>query len=123
MLEEYRDASQTMRHYSNLRFAQLTVFVAATGGLWALEERLSSSTVPSAAIEAAGLLVVGVFVLLEERLYMYWNHYLKRAIALERDLGFKQHTERPRLALLKGNVAVRVLFVGAGAFWVTMLIL
>ena len=30
---EYEDLSGNLRHHSNLRFAQLTLFVAATGGL------------------------------------------------------------------------------------------
>lgn len=33
---EYQEAMATVRHYSNLRFALMTVFVTATAGLFAL---------------------------------------------------------------------------------------
>jgi hypothetical protein len=106
-----------MRHYSLLRFAQLTIFLAASGVLLVTvfpEER--------PVVKLAGLLVTLTFWLLEERVALYWKGYYLRALKLEEVLGYRQHTDRPRSAFLKGRVATRLLFGSALFFWLAALL-
>ena len=37
--DEYKHLNDNMRHYSNMRFAQMTLFVAITAGLLSLSTR------------------------------------------------------------------------------------
>ena len=119
-LEEYRDASANMRHYSNLRFAQLTIFFAVTGGL-ILGVTQGSESLDRDALRFAGLVVVLAFWVLEQRILNYWEVHRRRAKELEPPLGFKQYSYREKHNILdhliSGRWATRVLFAGAIVFW------
>jgi len=84
-IEEYKDISQNMRTYSNLRFAQLTLFVAMTAVM--LNVLFNGSGPPltetsTLIIKFGGLLVAAVFWVMEERSADFWHHFKKRAIKL-----------------------------------------
>jgi hypothetical protein len=122
--EEYLDTSENVRHWSNLRFAQLTVFIAITAGLTAtlFQAQTSLSSSIKIIIKIAGLLIVAVFWITEERTMMYWRHFIRRAAALEQELGFQQYSMRPREGIISSANAVRVLFVMLFIFWLSTLI-
>lgn len=117
--QEYLDASSNVRHWTTLRFAQLTIYVALTAGL--LNVLLGKGgPLPgrtALAIELAGLLTTAVYWLLQERTMRYWYVFVRRAAELEPALGYRQYSQRPGSGLLSSANAVRVLFVVMLLFW------
>lgn len=117
--DEYLDASSNVRHWTTLRFAQLTIYVALTAGL--LNVLLGKGGPPSGrtalAIELAGLLTTAVYWLLQERTMLYWYTFVRRAAELEPELGFRQYSGRPTSGLLSSSNAMRALFVVMLLFW------
>lgn len=99
--EEYLDATNKIRHYGTLRFAELTIYIAIT----------------------AGLLITILFWMLQERTMLYWYHFTSRAVEFEKDLGFKQYSTRPRAGLVTGQNTVRTLFLVMAVFWTVALVL
>jgi hypothetical protein len=122
--EEYLDASENVRHWSNLRFAQLTVFIAVTAGLTATLFQAQTPLSPSIRLvtKLAGLLIVAVFWITEERTMMYWRNFVRRAAVLEQELGFQQYSMRPKEGTVSSANAVRVLFLLLVIFWISTLI-
>lgn len=119
-LEEYKDASANMRHYSSLRFAQLTVFMAVVGVLLICVVRLSgaSNELARSMLKVFGLAVTVAFWILEERVVLYWDHHRRRAEKLEETLQFAQYTGRRAPLFVRGRAATRLLFGVAVVFWV-----
>jgi dipeptide/tripeptide permease len=123
--DEYADVSQNIRHWQNMRFAQLTVFIAAMAGLMSAMFQTSGTSTDLARIslKVAGLVAVAIFWVMDERVVQYWRSYRHRAVELENELGFKQHSATPPRHLITAGNAVRLLFVLLLAFWVTTLVL
>ena len=123
MIDEYKEASSNMRTYTNMRFAQLTLFIAITGILInVLFVQDSGTTCPfQFAMKIGGLIVGVVFLLMEERASDFFHHYKKRAIELEGQLGFQQYINRPERKLITATNGVRILFVADIIFWITAL--
>jgi len=126
MKDEYVDLSANMRHYANMRFAQLSIFVALTAALVnaIFEKGGRFSFGANTAVKIGGLIIVLVFWAMEESAADYWNHFRKRAIVLEDTLGYQQYKDRPthRLRGFTATNAVRFLFLVVSAFWVIMLL-
>jgi hypothetical protein len=123
--DEYLDASENMRTFMNIRFAQLTLFVAITAALLTVLLRGSEASLPEAlalALKLGGVLSVIIFAVMEERGSDYFHHYKTRAIALEAQLGFQQYSTRPQRRIVTATNAVRLLFLASGLFWVLLLI-
>ena len=123
-LEEYKDASANMRHYSNLRFAQLTIFVAVTGGLIAIliKDKGIGEAPAKLMIKVMGIFMVFVFWIMEERIIRYWETHRRRAEELEDQLRYLQYKTRPKGKLIRGRTAARLLFGGIIIFWTVALI-
>jgi hypothetical protein len=121
---EYLDASNNIRHFQTVRFAQLTIIMAITAGLlnvlYIKPESLTIFT--SASIKSAGLLISLLYWVLQERTMRYWNHFVKRAADLEKELGFGQYSQRPRAGLITSANAIRLFFLLLTLFWVVLLI-
>jgi len=121
---EYLDASSNMRHYGNMRFAELTLFTLLTAGLLAI---FVSATNPyklpmDIPLRLSGLILSLVFLVLQERSSKQFEHYLQRAKALEKSLGYRQHLRCPPPGLfgyrfLTTQNAARTLYLSAAAFW------
>ena len=123
--DEYLDASSNARQFNVLRFAELTIFITATGALMAgTFSRAAAPTTPEAslALKIAGVVVTATFWTLQERTMLYWRHFVARAAELEAELGFRQYSTRPPEGWLGGHRVVRILFVLALAFWVTSIV-
>ena len=124
--DEYLDASENVRHWSSLRFAQLTVFIAITAGLFAA--LFQSQTVPQDPIrlimEIAGLLITAIFWIMEERTMNYWRTFIDRAAKLEAELGYHQYSSarRPGEGYITSANAIRLLFLLLGFFWIAAMI-
>jgi len=118
--DEYLDASTNARQFNTLRFAELTIFMTATGVMIAATfSRAAAPTIPEAAvaIKIAGILLTVVFFVLDRRTMIYWRHFVRRAAELESELGFRQYSTRPDEGWLPGSRAVQLLFVSVALFW------
>jgi hypothetical protein len=64
LLSEYQDLSSNLRHHSNLRFAQLTLFVAVTGGLIGVifAKSPALALAPKAGLKIFGLITTLTFL-------------------------------------------------------------
>jgi hypothetical protein len=78
---KYQEAMANIRHYSNLRFAMLTVFVAITGGLltasYSESIKVDTTIFGMNIIRATGIWISTVFFIFEVALDIYldglWN--------------------------------------------------
>jgi hypothetical protein len=122
---EYLDVSNNMRAYGNMRFAQLTLFIAITAALINLlfgKDPPASARV-TVALKIAGLIIAAVFFIFEESSTSYWRYYKDRAKALERDLGFHQYTDKPKRSIpVPATWGARILLFSALAFWLVSLL-
>ncbi len=120
---EYMDASSNIRHWSTLRFAQLTIYIAITGGL--LNVYFGRGPLPAVSailLSIAGVLLSILFLILQERTMMWWYMFVVRADELEKDLGFRQYSARPPAGLFSSRNAIRLLFALMIIFWVVTLV-
>jgi hypothetical protein len=126
---EYLDVSENIRHWQNLRFAQLTVFIIVTGAVTGAI--FQGQTPPPAPIQLmlqfAGLIIVVIFWLFDERNVKYWLNFVRRAERLEKELGFEQYSPPHESGLFAASVephavltvrnAIRLLFLVFFLFW------
>lgn len=122
--EEYKDLSDNMRHYANMRFAQLTIFVALTGGLIMVvfSKDVPDSPLAKVVLKLTGIFIAVMFWIMEERAADYWHHFRKRAVELEDLLGYRQYKDRPTGKFLTATNASRAIYAGVIVFWITALI-
>jgi len=118
--DEYMDASSNVRHWSTLRFAQLTIYIALMGGLLNIIYGKSGSLSIQAGIllKIAGLLLTLLFWNLQERTMLYWYNFVRRAAELEETLGFSQYSNRPKAGVFSSRNAMRLLFFVMALLWV-----
>jgi hypothetical protein len=125
-LAEYLDASTNVRHFQTIRFAQPTVLISIFVALVTILHLSPVKLDPSVRtlIEAFGLLATLSFWTLQERTMLFWYHFINRAAELEKELGFKQYSMRPRPALrfVSSHSAMRSIFAILALFWVVSLV-
>ena len=81
-----------------------------------------TSEAAAIALKVAGLLVAGVFWVLETRTMVYWRHFVARAAELEAELGFRQYSTRPAEGLISSHRAIRALIGAVAVFWVVAIL-
>jgi hypothetical protein len=118
---EYSEGIQTIRHYSNLRFALFSIFFAVMGGIGFVafgKGQFEASAALMARI--AGFLVIAVFWMWMERFTELVNHFMRAVRELERPLSYSQWSIRPRPGrfLLQGGVMFRTFFCLFMVIWV-----
>jgi hypothetical protein len=121
---EYKIASENIRWYSNIRFAQLTLFFALTAGLYSATFS-SSATISHfiiAGFKAGGFLSALAFAYLEKRADDYWLHFMDRACFLEKELGYKQYSSRPARSFPTSTV-IMIMYAVVGLFWLATILL
>ena len=138
LIELYKDMGANMRHYARLRFAQMTLFVAITGGLAKVAVDLSTRThVDSALLSAVvdqrvalpqwllgggGVLAGIIFWVMEERAADFWHASKKCAEAIEGELPYEQSYKQYRRWKSKKRVsatnATRLLYASVIQSWV-----
>lgn len=82
----YQETCSSIRAYTNLEFAQMTIYVAIAGGLllgWLSE----SAATANAFIALVGILIGLFFWLMSRRVSEYWDEFVKRACSIEEPLG------------------------------------
>lgn len=117
--EEYKDLSDNMRHYANMRFAQLSLYFALTAGLvtalFTVNPPLSDSL--RFAFKIIGAIASAAFGVMEERAADYWHSFRRRAVEIEKSLGYKQYTGRPAAKRFTATNAARVVVWGGVPLW------
>ncbi len=122
--QEHAELCTTIRHYSALRFASLTVFLVFTAGLVVTgfgqvqSNQLASWFLPIS-IRIGGVIAVVSFWIFEARLVAYISRFGKRASKLEIALGYQLYSALPhsKLPFLNTPFAVRLLYISIMIFW------
>ncbi len=96
-IQGYVDVSNSIRHYANLQFAQLPVFIAIAGGILVLLKDQGSIEPVwlRFLLEMGGVLVGLCFLAMSRRVSDYWDHRVEQAKSLEPALGISQYSESP----------------------------
>jgi len=124
-LEEYKECNNNLRHYGNMRFAEITVFFAVNAGLLSRvynDQRLASPAFEYL-ISAVGVFFCILFGVMNRRRVSLWVTHYRRAVQLEEVLGFQQHRLRPKDGPLSNRKAAATVYVITGVFWVSTAIL
>ena len=121
--QEYSEICQFLRHYSNLRFAILTVFFAIIAGLALVSFKIDFSPQPKFLIpiaKIAGFLMTIIFWIFVERTITFAKHYEHRANELEKKLGYQTLTFKPKafLRIISMSFAIRSLYAVIAIFWI-----
>ena len=124
--EEYKELNNNIRFYGNMRFAQLTLFSALTAGLLAIIFK-TDPPLPElikTVLKVGGLISTFVFWVMEERSTGYAMHFIRRIVALEKLLGYRQWQGRRMgtQSLFSATNAVRFLYFSVAVFWLAAII-
>lgn len=122
-VDNYSEVMLSIRHYSNLRFAMLTVFVAATAALIAAsfgtEVLPAADTTLRVAFHFAGLVLTVAFFWLEVVLDSYLKAFSKVADALKRRGHWRTRPGARKYLWIPIRV---LLYAGVALFWAFALI-
>ena len=119
MSQEYSDVSANMRHYSELRFKRITVFLVATGALLGAQELQLGTSESSWAFSAVGLFVtISFWIMAVRAAHYYWN-FRERAVKLEDKLNYSQYKNLPKRWKIT-SIAVHLLFAGFMVMWIAL---
>lgn len=117
-LYEYLDVSRNMRLYINMRFAQLTLFVAITAALLKpLLQETPMSQHLCIILKIGGVIATIAFLIMEERAADFFHYFKNKAMAIEKVLGFSQYRDRPQRRFISATNAVRAIFASLITFW------
>lgn len=116
--KEYSETLLSFRHYSNLRFAIFSVFIAITAGLIAAlygKDALSGPKELSLALRIFGLIMALSFWWIEITLDGYVTAFAKKAV----DLNPQSHlNDRPAMGIKFVPFATMSIHIAATVFWV-----
>lgn len=118
---EYVELGLALRHYSALRFAIFTVFIAILGGLMIMSSDISPTRqFLTLATRVGGLLITGAFWIFEYRLETYMKHFEQRVAELEKSLGYNIYSGRHKSGSrwLRTPIAIQIIFLAVALFWV-----
>jgi hypothetical protein len=109
--QEYAEVNQNLRHYGNMRFAQLTIFIALTGGLIVFVfTKLNpvSQLEIIIAFEVLGIFISIMFLIIERSSTMKWISFKERSNDLEKLLNYRQLTESTYRGKWNATRAIKV---------------
>jgi len=93
---EYTEAALNIRHLMNLRFTAFSIFIAIMAGVGLVAFGKGQFGEYAAMVaKIAGVLVIAIFWLHEERLTELYEHFVRMTIEVEDVLGYKQWKARP----------------------------
>lgn len=125
-LHQFDEICELLRHYSGLRFRQVTIFAAINGGLLILLFRYNEVRSLTEVLLSVffGIISAFVFFLLEMRLYKYWRFHRNAVEKFEKAFVFEVplYLGRPEPRLIRGRTAIHIFILGAGLFWLIVLI-
>lgn len=117
-LEEWKEIRESLRYFGNKRFAQLTVFIAATGFMLnALFDQTDQRSL--FVVRIIGICLSILFFVMEKRTVEYIDAFVKRGEQIEVEL---QHIQlihkRPKKRIVSGTIATYFLYGLVLSFWV-----
>ena len=116
---EYQECCLNMRHYGNMRFAQLTLFFALNAGLISVfvrDTRIDQAL--AFALKLIGIVGSLCFCLMDFRAASYWAEFRKRAVALEEELDLYQYRNGlQHCGIWTASNATRLLLGMAALVW------
>lgn len=116
--EEYTEVMLSIRHYSTLRFAMLTLFSGAISGLVFGRYAGDPSRTPEILIPIAGIFMTGIFFWLEVTL----DEFMTGFAQIAKELRPNGHWEkRPQLLVYLVRLPLRGVYVLVFAYWACML--
>jgi hypothetical protein len=123
---EYEQVNNNIRHYSSLRFAIITVFFAATGGIASVSFGLfgnqsADSEFLRICARFAGLLVTLLFLQYECLIGEVLSKNREIGRDLEKIFGSKQIASRSQVAITISHVLARALYISFLLFWALMI--
>jgi hypothetical protein len=123
LVEEYKDISENLRHYANMRFKQLTLFSVLTGViLGAIAKGDFRGCASIIVLKIIGICVVITFGIMEEKAADYWQSFVKRAMQIEEQIGYRQYSGRPKRRFITATNATRFLYLVILVFWIVSFI-
>lgn len=124
---EYTQVCENMRHYGNMRFAQLTLHFALMAGLFTavfLRDR-DAPPIPCVVrllLEFAGVAGSLAFLVMEYRAADYWKSLKDRAKKIETELNYRQHLDGPSPTQASASRSTEFMIVVSAGFWMIVLI-
>jgi hypothetical protein len=121
---EYAEVNSNIRHYSSLRFAIITVFFAATGGVASVAFNIfqaDEAAMLKLAGRIAGLLITALFLQYEWLVGSVLAHNRKVGTALEIKMGLTQISKRSTKRVAIAHWFARVLYAVFLIFWSYMI--
>lgn len=122
---EYSEVFTNIRHYSALRFAVFTVFVAATGALIGATLNTPRHAVIVMSLKILGATLAAVILNFETHIDGFLLHLNKRAMQLEAALDYEQ-TRSLKISKWRWRtgrlVSITALYIVTLLFWVLWLI-
>lgn len=88
ILDEYKECCASARHYSNIRFASLTVFAALVGGCLTIIQNKDALLWYKIVASNIGIAITIVFAVIEIGVNRHINLFQDRASAIEPILNF-----------------------------------
>ena len=134
LIEEWKEIRESLRYFGNKRFAQLTVFIAASGFM--LDGFFNRPDFrPRLAISFVGVVLGALFLLMERSSVRYWKRFAERAVGIEwaTDSRLDNHgnrmnsptnslwlmrSYRPRPGKLSATNATYAIYVGVILLWI-----
>ena len=124
--QEYAEVCFTIRHYSGLRFATRTLFLAISVGLAVVAFGIipQQSLLVKTVAKAFGLLMTSFFWIAEKNAERYMGHLRERAAHLEEGLGYRLWSGMPALThwSLSPAFMIPLVYASVGLFWIWALI-
>src|SRR5262249_35100766 len=121
LLAEYAEIGENLRHYANLQFAQLSIYVAVAGAIIAavISESARDLFLFRWVICGAGALLGIPFLLMSLRVSRYWDKHVKRAREIEEQLGMSSY-RRPLASGVQNRFAVMLFYLLVIASFITI---
>ncbi|MHB8408995.1 MAG: hypothetical protein ACYDHY_13035 [Acidiferrobacterales bacterium] len=125
---EYKVANDNLRYCGNLKLAEVSIFIAITGGLLTTLFRIdhTEQVVARVILAAFGLLTSICFFLILESSQYAWFHFAKRAAILEKSLDYKMWSSLPGAPEFRwrpGHWSLRVFYLLVILFWLSALVI
>ena len=120
---EYKTLADNIRWWSNLRFAQLTLFVILMAAIYSTVNSVASpiSDTVRFGLELGAFSTSLVFMYLEFRANEYWTHFVEPASEIEGHLGFSQYSTRPQRRV-RTSFLLLIFFGAIAAYWLFALV-
>ncbi len=124
--EEYTDLSTNLRHYGNIRFAGLTIFLAVTAALVNFIFSTDLSVFAKTVFKFCGICLTLLFFFVDISDMYLWTRFMRRAAKLEKSLSFKQYSSLPGAPEFKkfrpATLAIWGFYVLILLFWLVTMV-